>query len=291
MRKLRIASIFAALALIGGLLYSCSKTDSGISPIGDNGDLKAKPLTPLMTVSYDPLLAIAGQDFDLTLSVSSNSVLVTCGYFEIFKKVDADGNWVSELDPLGIGWVKITNPHDLMASPATYTLNFPTKGLYGIRVFYQSEGGCTYGNITGNTFTMDIAVGTVDCSDRLTITPFFVSGPDADNVFVTKWKIKACESFTNVKTQGGLTANCTVVGTIPQASNVTYVGKGKNPIINWIEPAFGPGVKEYVISFTKTLKGESDYTLTGAWSVVGTDVDKLSFKSTYASPIVYTPAP
>jgi hypothetical protein len=155
------------------------------------------------------------------------------------------------------------------APGGSVTHTYTTPGYYGWKAQYESSGsGCNYYNLTGNNAVVyDVQI--VDaCTVPLTITPFLVSSSKDGNLytFTTKWKVKACVGYTDLKTQGGLTAGSTVISTTPTASNIKTTKQ--NTIINWIQPTVAAGDEFiYTVVFTRNLKNLcTTYDITGAWS-------------------------
>lgn len=261
--------IVLLIALLGGLFYSCQKETLTTNDPEKDLTLKGAPVkpTPTLTIDYNPAPANVGEEVTVSALVSYNNTELTCGQVQLFYAVDANG------DPCSVAnassWVNAWGqPKDAPGGTATFTYN--AAGYYGWRAQYESSGpDCDYGNLTGNdAVTFDLLV--VDgCTDPLTITPILVSAK-SDNgklfTFKTQWKVKACEAFTNLKTQGGLTAGSTVVSTNPTASNIKTTKQ--NTIINWIQPTVNAGDEfVYEVVFTRELKNTcTTYDITGDWS-------------------------
>lgn len=267
MKKGKILSLVVSVALLGGIIYSCSKETPAVQ---DELSLKAAPVrpTPTLTLSYDPAPVMINEDVTISAMVSYLGVDLTCGQVQLFYAVDANNNPCSSAT--AVNWINPWGPPK-DAPGGTQVFNYPAPGLYGWKAQYESSGtNCQYNNLTGNdAITMDVQVIAPDCGEPLTITPYLVSGNSTDGklfIFTTQWKVKACEAFTNLKTQGGLTAGSTVISTAPSASNIKNTKQ--NTIINWIESTVDAGDEFiYSVTFTRPLKNTcTTYDITGAWS-------------------------
>ena len=259
------------MILAGGLiLWSCTKEEAVPTAQKGTMDLKGAPgtPTPTLTLSYAPAPGIVGQDVTIKAWVTYLGVDLTCGHVQLFYAVDAVGNPCPVASV--VSWV---NPwgQPKAAPGGTYTTSYTAAGYYGWRAQYESSGpGCDYQNLTGNdAVTLDIQIVENDCTEPLTITPFLVSASSDDGKlfkFTTKWVVKACEDFTDLKTQGGLTAGSVVLSTEPLASTIRSTKQ--NVIINWKEPVVESGDEfVYVVVFTRALKNTCyEYDITGAWS-------------------------
>lgn len=255
-----------ALMVAGGIFWSCQKDEI----VNDELMLKAAPVkpTPTLTISYAPAPGMVGEDVVVSALVSYMDAPLECGQVQLFRAVDGDGNPVPS-NTVGVIWENVWGqPKD--APGGTFTTTYSAAGLYGWKAQYESSGpGCVYENLTGNdAITLDIVV--VDgCTDPLTITPFLVNAASSDGklfTFTTKWVVKACEDFTNLKTQGGLAAGSEVKSTTPTASNIKNTKQ--NVIINWVQPVVAAGDEfVYEVVFTRSLKNTcTTYDITGAWS-------------------------
>lgn len=263
----KILSVIVSVALVGGVIYSCSKETPVVQ---DELTLKAASIkpTPALILSYDPAPALINEDVTISAMVSYLGVDLTCGQVQLFYAVDGNGNPCPVASV--VNWVNPWGkPKD--APGGTQIFKYAAPGLYGWKAQYESSGpNCVYNNLTGNdAITLDIQVIEPNCSEPLTITPSLVSGESADGktyLFTAKWKVKACESFTNLKTQGGLTAGSVVIKTTPNASNIKTTKQ--NTIINWVEPTVNAGDEFiYTVTFTRPLKNTcTTYDITGAWS-------------------------
>jgi hypothetical protein len=257
--------ILGAVLVGAGVLFSCQKTEVQDEGLILKGAVP-KP-TPTLILSYDPAPGLVGEEVTISAKVQYESADLTCGQVQLFYAVDANGdpcpvanavNWVNPWGP----------PKD--APGGTFTTTYSAAGLYGWKTQYESSGsGCVYENLTGkDAVTMDIQI--VDgCTVPLTITPFLVSANSDDGKlfkFTTQWKVKACADFSNLKTQGGLTAGSTVISTTPTASSIKPTKQ--NTIINWVQPTVAAGNEFiYTVVFTRTLKNPcTTYDITGAWS-------------------------
>jgi hypothetical protein len=110
-------------------------------------------------------------------------------------------------------------------------------------------------------------------------------------LFTAKYVVKACEDFTNVKTQGGLVAGAYGMTYDPAPSNVKSTKQ--NTIINWINDFAEGETKVYTVTYKLKLKKScTEYPVTGAWSAKGKDVDNLEVVAGYDNILKYqTPCP
>lgn len=260
------------------MMLACEKNESGTEdpslsstkggPIESLG-APAKP-APTMTMSIDPAPALVGEDIAITVGVEYEGNPVNCGTLRLQKATDGNGNPVPTTYS-AITWVEEVS-FDAPGGVYVMVGGYGSPGLYGWRLFYQSTGpGCSYENLTGDNqaLKMDVQVVEGNCAEPLTITPYLVKVSSEDGIvftFETKWVVKACEEFTNLKTQGGLVAKAKVISTSPAASNIKVTKQ--NTIINWIEPAVHPGDEfEYIAVYELTLKNVcTEYPITGDWS-------------------------
>lgn len=267
MKKRRFFSVIISIALLGGLIYSCSKETPVVQ---DELTLKAASIkpTPTLTLSYDPAPAMINEEVTVSAIVSYHKQDLTCGQVQLFYAVDANNQPCSSAS--AVSWTNAWGkPKD--APGGTQTFHYAAPGYYGWKAQYESSGPeCQYDNLTGkDAITLDVHVIAPDCGEPLTITPYLVSGKSDDGknfVFTAKWTVKACEAFTNLKTQGGLTAGATNVSTVPTASTIKTTKQ--NTIINWVEPTVATGEEfAYTVTFTRPLKNTcTTYDITGAWS-------------------------
>lgn len=278
MKNNRFMYVVASFIVGMVLMFSCQKEEVA------NGEqdmmLKAGQIDPQMTLVAVPNPTFVGEEITVT-----GTVYADCGKVRLQE-------WLQDPSTLIWGWAPGVEDGsgfiDVTSSPFVITKIFIGElGTHTFRLQYIGSGaGCEYG--TSFSPSLDVVVNQVECEGRLSIAPELVKEEVLGNGnyrFTVQYHVKACEDFTNVKTQGGLIAGCTNVVT----DGLMKITK-QNTIINWTEPTMPASTnKTYQVIYERKFKGAGvTYDITGAWSAKGWDVNGIEVIAGYNNKLQYT---
>jgi len=242
-----------------------------------------------LTFSQNP--AFVGQSVNISGALQDNTA-PECGTLRIEQAVDGDGNPTSSA--LAVDWVSVAE-----VTPGTKaTVSFdwvPTAtGYFGFRLHFipnESCNGEAYNGIPGPGMDLQVIESCSGLSVAVTeATATLISG-NLYSVHVC-FTVNTCgEPYTNVKLQGGLTANAdnsTIVidPNFPKHTSIRI--KNQTAVIAGRAAKFN-GIGTACVTFQQTFDGPAPYKVTGAWSVVGTNTSGVTIKSVYTEPVVFWP--
>lgn len=261
----KLYTITTALLMLAGTFTSCTKdldevglnassidaAKKEVSATNGNGN---KPVETGMTLSFSETTPTVGST--VTIEVKFSTLPIggelrieeVLGYNE--KNEPIIGERLATYIP-GQG-------------PFTAQITKNVAGKYEYRSHYIPKGG--------SGFSEAKAYNTVEfinseCSESLTakVTNATPLGNNNYTIEVT-FTLNTCETYSNVKVQGGLTAHVSNINTDATLSH--EVGQG-NQIRYWEEASLAAGTHTYTVTFNKEMKG-SDF-VTGDWSAKSGD--------------------
>ncbi|NDK56745.1 hypothetical protein [Pontibacter fetidus] len=264
-------TIYLPLLVLLGAFTACSPDSEEVSPSASlSQGAKTKPaaaakesLTLSLSFSDNPVKV--GSEVTVTAVVMPNP---NEGVIRIQRAVDALGNYTTVA--LATDWLTVdeetVTTTDAMAS---YTYTPDAVGMFGFRSHYIPKGGSGYG-ATMSTADLEVIAA---CTGKLTFTGEAKATQLSGNLYRIEatYTLAACEDFTNLKLQGGNTAHTTYVEAIPIATAARETGNG-NVVTTWEGINMTGGTtRTYKVIFDKELKSAGTHTVTGDWSVKGTD--------------------
>lgn len=247
-----------ALILAGSMFYACQKEE--IESINDEMQLKGVTISPNVKISAseNPAYLVNGE---VTVAITGTISTFTCGKALVEQEID--GSW------------EAVGNYDFPVT--TYNFTATEVGTYNFRIHYNGNaGGCGLAQYYSSTLALEVKEN--ECDEPLTIAAEVVSVMSSGDYFyfVAQYKVEACEAFTNLKVQGGLTAGAILIADATDFGGTSYqTTEGyeekltkKNYIINWKEDAIAEGFhKTYTVVFKRKLSKEcTEYDITGAWS-------------------------
>mgnify|MGYP003578417772 CR=1 FL=1 len=221
--------------------------------------------TAAFDLSFNPAVAMQGQDVNLVAKVNFSDPVKQ---LQCIIEYSTDGsNWVN-YRTIGIKEVE---------SISTYTFdttfNAETIGVTYWRVHLAGKDVAP--QQISNVLRFEVKKA---CNELKLIAQEPVGVPSIKGGnwydFTVTYKVSSCKALQNAKLQGGLTAFSTapealdandVAGTIRKMTN------NENYIINWSLNVTEGYENTFTIKFSKELKGEGSYQITGGWSVEGID--------------------
>ena len=259
-RKFYLLSAMA-LILTGSIFYACQKDE--IATTDEEVILKAAPnpkIDPIIEISSNPASPVVdGTSVTITATTNQN-----CGTI-----------WIESYPDGTLLTAKVDLTDAVKSVTYTYDAEFGNNRSF---VAKSNAGGGDCNFNAAHTSSITIEVIEDNCSEPLSIGAERVADKYEDGwyYFAAQYHVHACEAFTNLKVQGGLTAGAELVtiatdfnGTSYQTS-LGYEAKftKKNAIINWKETAIDEGFdKTYTVVFKRKLSAEcTEYDITGAWS-------------------------
>jgi len=257
-RKFYLLSAMA-LILTASIFNACQKDE--VENINDEVQLKAAlSISPNVTISAseNPAYLVDGE---VTVTITGSISIFTCGKALVQQEID--GSWED------------VGSYDFPTTDYEFTAT--EVGTYNFRIHYNGNaGGCGLAQYYSSTLALEVKEN--ECDEPLTIAAEVVSVMSSGGYyyFAAQYHVQACEAFTNLKTQGGLTAGAELVEELIDFGGTSYQTTDgyeakftkKNAIINWKEATIEEGFdKTYTVVFKRKLSKEcTEYDITGAWS-------------------------
>ncbi len=145
----------------------------------DNGNLSSEANPPNQTYeegSYDVSLTVTNEEGCFNTSVQKISVGLPEANFAIADTVCAgDDIEIQNLSSAGAYTWTITGPNNFNSTATNPTFNFPTQGIYEIKLEVVAEGGTCRNEITKTIFSQDLnatftADPTYGCQEPMAVT-------------------------------------------------------------------------------------------------------------------------
>jgi hypothetical protein len=278
MKQKTLLSALGLLAVTTVVFFACQKdVKQGSLSVGTSSNLAAAPYSNL-SFSQNP--APVGTVVTVSGSLTSDPNIPVCGTLRLEQAVDALNQPTSAA--LAVNWVPVASLPDGTVGTVSYDYVTTAAGAYGFRLHFIPNNGCQGQAYRGSPAPgFDLIVTEQTCAGLSVAASS--AGDNGDGTLTVCFVVNTCgDTYTNIKLQGGLTANASALVT-DGAVKIT----NKTPVINWKETSL-TGTKTYCVTFKQTLKGTPPYKVTGAWSVVGTK-DGVTTKSDYTAPVTFFP--
>lgn len=235
------------LGLVALLVFACVKEEPQALKMG-----KPEKQDPTLLLEFSTNPAYLGEE--MTISVGTNA---DCGQVSVERASIVNGDSV---------WTAISSPKPAVAgTPIVFSFTPDVTGEIAFRAHYTPSGGCTTWSEAKST-TYKLLVKKRCEGLKLDAKLVSAKRQAESNIFLftVQYTVNTCdETYTNGKLQGGLTAIATLDSKNPDNAEVRLTNK--NTIITWEEESL-KGEKVYTVVFTKEIKGEAPYELTGNWS-------------------------
>lgn len=230
------------------------------------------PTEATLTLTFNPSPVYVNEMATINVSIHEKP---TEGEMQILMAVDEMGNHTTAA--LATDWEAVVKQTVPSTGQISYDFMSTTAGMYGFKAKYVPKGGSGFlaKDVTGDIEVIRNCTG-------MSLAGSITSVNDLGNnmyQFTVAYTVESCSDVLGAKLQGGLTAGVIFnenTGTSPMASEVKTTGKDDKPnyVINWqLGDISNTFQQTYYITFTKELSGAGEHTITGDWSVKGTDAD------------------
>ena len=282
---MRIRYFFSLLILVAAF-NACQKEikqTSATSSVVSNSEI-----APYDELIFSQNPAFVGESVNISGSLQDNDA-PECGTLRIEQAVDGDGNPTTTA--LAVDWVQVAE-----VTPGTKaTVSFdwvPTAtGYFGFRLHFIPNEACNgeaYNGQPAPGMDLQVIEGCSGLSVAVTTASATLISGNTYSIHVC-YTVNTCgDRYTDVKLQGGLTANADTTTIVCDPDKATIRLNRQTAVIWGTKPSFR-GVGTACVTFNQTFEGEGPFKVTGAWSVVGTNKNGERIKSEYTAPVVFWP--
>ena len=258
-------------------LMAANKVGTGGNGVGNNSN--PDPVNPGLAVTFNPSPAVENQKVTITGGFDGTTAIPDCGKLQLFQMIN--GNW-SKVADTDVS----TTVHEVAFE---FSPTLVGDDVYEFRVHYIAAGCSGF----SQTFSGSIFLDVIAACQGLSLTGTASAVPATESgfyLFTVHYTVNTCGiQYTQLKTQGGLTAFSNQVSVITGGYEQWEVGNSTHPntIIKWEESSPLPGnSKTYTATFKKAWSGTGPVQLTGQWSVSADINGSQSAVATF-DPIIY----
>lgn len=276
------SSTTSSASSLDGVLGTNGRGQNDVQPTGnDKTDVS-------LVVIYDPAIGIKGQDVTVTGTFAETSAVPDCGQLQLEQLVN--GVYVAVESPVDVSQ---TN-HEVTY---TFTPTVVGEAAYSFRVHYVASGGpggqCNFNQKMSEGFPLTV----IDACLPLDLEVADVKGIPQGSTnwydFEVTYRVKSCPAYTGAKLQGGLTAVTNFDESDLSSTDLLADGSERkntqndNHIIYWFFDITSNYNNTFTVKFTKELKGDGPYQITGGWSVSAKDASGNEVRDE-VEPVLFT---